>query len=170
MILAGDARWLDARAPRSAAQLRARRRAPAVGRHRLAAQQRHASRPRGRAIAPTLPTARDLFGARLGPVVRPPAPVTLVNVADRIDLFAGTAGQFGGIGAYEPTLDVRGGASAVARLRRDAGRRPPGDRRRAPRQGDRHPHRACRSSRRRVRESAELAELLDRTWTLLRTR
>ena len=39
--------------------------------------------------------------------------MTLVNIADEIDLFAGTAGQFGGIEAFEQTLDVRGGAGAV---------------------------------------------------------
>ncbi len=38
----------------------------------------------------------------------------LVNVVDDIQLFAGTAGQFAGIGAFEQTLDVRGGAGAVA--------------------------------------------------------
>ena len=68
--------------------------------------------PRGRAISPTLPTARDLFGARRREIVRPPAPVALVNTADRIDLFAGTAGS-PRHRRVRATIDVRGGANAV---------------------------------------------------------
>jgi hypothetical protein len=45
--------------------------------------------------------------------VPPESPETLVNVVDNIQLFAGTEGQFGGIGAFEQTLDVRGGARAI---------------------------------------------------------
>ena len=95
--------------------------------------------------------------------------MTVVNTADRIDLFAGTAGQFGGIGAYEPTIDVRGGANAVLAAA-------------ATLETDRQVIVAARVGKgiairtglpefsASLRESAELAELLDRTWTLLRTR
>jgi len=70
--------------------------------------------PRGRAIEPTQPTARDLFGARTRPIERVPAPVSIVNVVDDIQLFAGTEGQFTGITAFEETIDVRGGSRAIA--------------------------------------------------------
>ncbi len=70
--------------------------------------------PRGRAIKPTPATARDLFGARMLAIERPPAPVTLVNVVDDVQLFAGTEGQFGGDRRFEQTADVRGGAAAIA--------------------------------------------------------
>jgi hypothetical protein len=169
VIVAGDARWLDGRA---AVRLRSFVRG---GGTLLSAGTGSLRRsitltPGGRAITPTLPTERDLFGARLRPVVRPPAPVTVVNVADEIDLFAGTAGEFGGIDAFEQTLDVRGGAGAVvaAAATQDA---PP-----------RQVIVAARFGRGVVirtglpefsaslRDDDELAELLDRIWTLLRSR
>ncbi len=168
VIVAGDARWLDARAARSLRDfVRDGGRLLSVGTRSLRSSVRFTAG--GRAIAPTLPTERDLFGARLGRVVRPPAPVTLVNTVDRIDLFAGTAGQFGAIGAYEPTLEVRGGAGALLASA-------------ATLESDRPVIVAARVGRgiairtglpefsASVRGSAELAELLDRTWTLLRTR
>ena len=122
-----------------------------------------------RAIAPTQPTARDLFGARLAPVVRPPAPVTVINVSDEIDLFSGTAGQFGGVDAFEQTLDVRGGSGAIAAAA-------------ATQDGARQVIVAARLGKGLVirpgmpgfspslRSNDELAELLDRIWTLLRSR
>jgi hypothetical protein len=58
--------------------------------------------PRGRLVAPTPPAPTDLFGGRLGALVRPPAPVTLTEAADRIQLFAGTDGEFPGWGTLEP--------------------------------------------------------------------
>ncbi|MEA2190251.1 MAG: hypothetical protein QOI73_372 [Solirubrobacteraceae bacterium] len=113
VILAGDTRWLDARVAR------ALRRFVRDGGNLLSvgtASLRRSVRltPGGRAVEPTAPTPRDLFGARLRAVERPPAPVSLVNVVDDIQLFAGTEGQFGGIGAFEQTVDVRGGSAAVA--------------------------------------------------------
>jgi hypothetical protein len=168
VIIAGDARWLDARAARALRGfVRDGGRLLSVGTRSLRSSVTFT--PGGRAIAPTLPTQRDLFGARLGPVARPPAPVTVVNTADRIDLFAGTAGQFGGVAAYEPTLDVRGGAGAVLASA-------------ATLETDRQVIVAARVGKgivirtglpefsAAVRGSAELTELLDRTWTLLRTR
>jgi hypothetical protein len=166
VILAGDARWLDTRAARRLrAYVRDGGRLLSIGTRSL--QRSVSFTPGGRAISPTLPTVRDLFGARLGPVVR--EPVTLVNSADRIDLFSGTTGLFGGLGAYEPTVDVRGGAAAVLAAA-------------ATQDTDRQVIVAARFGRgivirpglpefsASVRENAELAELLDRTWTLLRTR
>jgi len=92
-----------------------------------------------------------------------------VGSTDRIDLFSGTTGLFSGLGAYEPTIDVRGGANAVLSAA-------------ATQDTDRQVIVAVRSGKgivirtglpefsAGVRENAELAELLDRTWTLLRTR
>ena len=70
--------------------------------------------PRGRAIEPTPPTARDLFGARMRAVERPELPVSVVNVVDDIQLFVGTEGLFNAITAFEETIDVRGGPRAIA--------------------------------------------------------
>ncbi|HEV2060351.1 MAG TPA: N,N-dimethylformamidase beta subunit family domain-containing protein [Solirubrobacteraceae bacterium] len=168
VILAGDTRWLDADAARALRGfVRDGGRLLSVGTRSL--RRSVTFTPGRRAISPTLPTVRDLFGARLRPVVRPPAPVSLVNVIDRIDLFAGTTGQFGGFGLYEQTVDVRGGTDAIAAAA-------------ATQDGDRQVIVAARVGRglvirtglpefsARLRESPELAELLDRTWTLLRTR
>ena len=112
-ILAGDTRWLDVRTARSLrAWVRKGGRLLSVGTGSL---RRTVELTRGgRAVQPTPPTPRDLFGVRLSPVQRPAAPVTVVNVVDDIQLFAGTEGQFGAIGAFEQTLDVRGGPSAIA--------------------------------------------------------
>lgn len=166
VILAGDTRWLDGSAARALRSfVRAGGRLLSVGTGSL--RRSVTFTPGGRAIAPTLPTARDLFGARLRPVVR--EPVTLVNVADEIDLFAGTDGQFGGFGRFEQTIDVRGGTDAIAAAA-------------ASQEGDRQVIVAARVGEglvirtglpefsARVREDAELAELLDRIWTLLRRR
>jgi hypothetical protein len=113
VILAGDTRWLDERAARALRGfVRGGGKLLSVGTRSL--RRTVQLTPHLRAIDPTLPTPRDLFGARLLSVERPPAPVTLVNVVDDVQLFAGTAGQFDGIGAFEQTLDVRGGARAVA--------------------------------------------------------
>ena len=168
VIIAGDARWLDERVGRSLRRfVRGGGRLLTVGTSSL--RRSITLTPRGRAIRPTLPTQRDLFGARLRPVVRPPAPVTVVNVADEIELFAGTAGQFGGIEAFEQTVDVRGGPDAIAAAA-------------ATQDGARQVIVAWRLGEGLVirtglpglsaslRDSPELAELLDRIWTLLRTR
>jgi hypothetical protein len=56
----------------------------------------------GRLVDPTTPAATDLFGARLGAVQRSQQPVTLTEAADRIELFAGTDGQFPGWRVLEP--------------------------------------------------------------------
>ena len=166
VILAGDTRWLDPRAARALRNfVRDGGRLLSVGTGSL--RRSVTFTRRGRAIDPTLPTARDLFGARLGAVVREPA--TIVNVADEIDLFSGTDGQFGGFGLFEPTLDVQGGRDAVAAAA-------------STQEGDRQVIVAARFGQGLVirtglpefsdnlREDAELAELLDRTWTLLRRR
>jgi hypothetical protein len=165
VILAGDTRWLD---PRVARSLRGFVRDGgtllSVGTQSL--RRTATLTPRGRAIEPTLPTPRDLFGARLRPIERPASPVTLVNVVDDIQLFAGTEGQFSGIDAYEQTLDVRGGSNAVAAVA-------------ATQDGRRQVIVASRLGKGVVirpglpdfsaslRRDAELAGFLERAWTLL---
>ena len=138
VILAGDTRWLD---PRVSRALRAFVRAGgtlfSAGTQSL--RRTAELTPRGRAINPTLPTARDLFGARLRPIERLDAPETLTNIVDDIQLFAGTEGQFSGIETFEQTLDVRGGPGRDRGRRGDAGRAPPGHRRHTAGQGHRHP-------------------------------
>ena len=112
VILAGDTRWLDVGVARSLRGfVRGGGRLLSVGTESL---RRSVTITPRRAISPTPATARDLFGARLAAIERPQPPVGLVNVVDDIQLFAGTEGQFAGIGAFEQTLDVRGGAGAIA--------------------------------------------------------
>jgi len=168
VILAGDTRWLDPGAARALRGfVRGGGRLLSVGTQSL--RRSVTFTPGGRAIRPTLPTARDLFGARLRPLVRSPAPVSVVNVSDRIGLFSGTTGQFGGLRSFEPTADVRGGSGAIAAAA-------------ATQEGDRLVIVAARVGKglvirtglpefsASVPNSPELAALLDRTWTLLRTR
>jgi hypothetical protein len=167
VILAGDTRWLDSRV---AGSLRTFVRG---GGTLFSAGTQSLRRtvkltPRGRAIDPTLPTTRDLFGARLRSIEYPASPETLVNVVDDIQLFAGTEGQFSGIDAYEQTLDVRGGSNAVAAAA-------------ATRDGKRQVIVASRLGKGYVirpglpafsanlRRNAELAGFLERAWTLLVT-
>lgn len=168
VILAGDTRWLDGRAARALRRfVRGGGRLLSVGTESL--RRSVTLTPRGRAIQPTLPTTRDLFGARLRPVERPPAPVTVVNVKDEIDLFAGTAGQFAGVEAFEQTIDVRGGAGAVAAAA--ATQDQPREVIVAARFGNGLVIRTGMPEFSvRLRDDAELAELLDSIWTLLRTR
>ena len=165
VILAGDTRWLDGRVARSLrAFVRGGGKLLSVGSDSL--RRTVTLTPRRRAVAPTPPTARDLFGARLRPVERPPVPATLVNVVDNIQLFAGTEGQFSGIGAFEQTVDVRGGARAVEAAA-------------ATQDGRRQVIVASRLGKGLVirpglpdlsaslKTNAELAGFMERTWTLL---
>jgi hypothetical protein len=166
VILAGDARWLDPRVARALRSfVRGGGRLLSVGTGSL--RRSVTLDARDRAVSPTLPTERDLFGARLRPVVR--EPVSLVNVVDGIDLFGGTEGLFAGVDAFEQTLDVRGGARAIAA----AAATQPGDRQVivASRFGDGlviRPGMPDFSAK--LRTNPELATFLSRAWTLLRRR
>jgi hypothetical protein len=167
VILAGDTRWLDAGVARNLrAFVRSGGNVLSVGTDSLRRSVTY-EKLRERAVRPTLPTARDLFGARLRPVVR--EPVSLVNVVDEIELFGGTEGLFGGIDAFEQTLDVRGGPRAIAA----AAATQPGDRQVivASRLGDGLVVRpGIPDFSAKLRSSPELAAFLDSTWTLLRRR
>ena len=80
--------------------------------------------PRGRLIDPTPPAPTDLFGARLGPLDRTPAPVTLTEATDRIELFAGTDGQFPGWNVLEPLQGIGPQARLASSAVTEAGRAP----------------------------------------------
>ena len=112
VILAGDTRWLDPRVSK-ALQGFVRGGGTLFSAGTQSLRRTAELTPRGRAIKPTLPTVRDLFGARLRPIERLDAPATLTNIVDDVQLFAGTAGQFSGITSFEQTLDVRGGSGAI---------------------------------------------------------
>ncbi|MEA2270134.1 MAG: hypothetical protein QOD55_2500 [Solirubrobacteraceae bacterium] len=79
---------------------------------------------RGRLVNPTPAAPTDLFGGRPAPVQRPPAPVTLTEAEDGIELFAGTDGQFPGWRTLEPLAAVgtqgRLASSAVTEAGRPA--------------------------------------------------
>ena len=166
VILAGDTRWLDVGVARALRRfVRGGGRLLSVGTESL--RRSVTLDESDQAAAPTLPTDRDLFGARLRPVVR--EPVTLVNILDDVNLFGGTEGLFGGVDAFEQTLDVRGGARAIAAAA-------------ATQIGDRQVIVASRLGKglvirpglpdfsAKLRTNPELATFLERTWTLLRRR
>jgi hypothetical protein len=167
VILAGDTRWLDTGVARSLRDfVRSGGRLLSAGTDSLR-RSVTLDNERDRAVNPTLPTARDLFGARLRPIVR--EPVSLVNVVDEIELFGGTEGLFPAVDAFEQTVDVRGGSRAVAA----AAATQPGDRQVviASRLGDGLVIRpGIPGFAARLRTSPELATLLQRAWVLLRQR
>lgn len=112
VILAGDTQWMDA-----ALQRRLRRwvtrggRLFNVGVESLRREVRVTPR---RALDPTTPAPRDLFGAQLAPVDRV-AGTSIVVAEDPLRLFEGTDGQFDGFDAYEATRSL-GPASRVVAL------------------------------------------------------
>jgi hypothetical protein len=78
--------------------------------------------PRGRLIDPTPAAPTDLFGGRLSPLQRPPAPLTLTEAADRIQLFTGTNGEFPGWTRLEPLAAVGTQARLLAAAVTENGR------------------------------------------------
>jgi len=119
VILAGDTRWLDEGVGRALRRyVRNGGRVLSVGTNSLRRTVRVSND--GAASNPTLPTTRDLFGARLLAIAR--EPLTLVSTVDDIGLFAGTEGQFPGITSVEETQSVTGGR-IVAAAAADNGRR-----------------------------------------------
>lgn len=80
--------------------------------------------PHGRAIDPTPPAPTDLFGARLAPLTRAPAPVTLTEATDRIELFAGTDGQFPGWDVLQPLQGIGDQGRLLSSAVTEAGRAP----------------------------------------------
>ncbi|MEA2230156.1 MAG: hypothetical protein QOF04_3786, partial [Solirubrobacteraceae bacterium] len=78
--------------------------------------------PRGRLVDPTPAAPTDLFGGRPAPLERAPAPVTLTEAEDRIDLFAGTDGQFPGWRTLEPLAAVGAQGRLASSAVTEAGR------------------------------------------------
>jgi hypothetical protein len=70
--------------------------------------------PCGRLLDPTPAAPTDLFGGRLAPLQRPPAPVALTEASDRIELFAGTNGEFPGWRLLEPLAGLTSQGRLVA--------------------------------------------------------
>lgn len=169
VILAGDTRWLDSRAARGLRDfVRDGGKLFSVGTRSLRRSVTLTSPDDDtiNAIDPTPETARDLFGAALAPIERPAEPATLVNIVDDVQLFAGTGGQFSGIGAFEATTGVRGGSASVAAAA-------------ATQDGQRRVIVAARFGKGLVirpglpafsadlRADSELSSFLERVWTLL---
>jgi N,N-dimethylformamidase beta subunit-like protein len=80
--------------------------------------------PRGRLIDPTPAAPSDLFGGRLGAFTRSSEPVTLTEASDRIELFAGTDGEFTGWHALEPLAGAGDQARLLSSAVTEAGRAP----------------------------------------------
>ncbi|MBJ7332299.1 MAG: hypothetical protein JHC95_20550 [Solirubrobacteraceae bacterium] len=112
VILAGDSIWMDGRL-----QSKLRRWVTRGGRlfnAGIDSLLREARVTPRRALDPTTPAPRDLFGAQLAPVTRAPG-TTIVVSEDPIRLFEGTDGQFPGFDSYEATKSL-GPASRIVAL------------------------------------------------------
>jgi len=118
VILAGDVRWLPPAVGKALRGFVRRGGTLTVfGSQSLLREVRQT--PRARWLDPTAPTVADLFGQRVGPVVR--RPVVLTNFQDDIALFEGTTGEFPGVTRFEET-STGGTARRVAAATTPAGR------------------------------------------------
>lgn len=112
VILAGDTQWMDA-----GLQRRLRRWVTRGGRLYNAgidSLRREVRVTPRRALDPTTPAPRDLFGAQLAPVTTARG-TSIVVAEDPLRLFEGTDGQFDGFDRYEATRSL-GPASRVVAL------------------------------------------------------
>jgi hypothetical protein len=111
VVLAGEARWLDAGLQRALlGYVRGGGRLLVAGPDSL---RRGVRLTPTRAERPTPPTRADLFGAILRPVVREPR-LVLTSTVDRIGLFAGTEGELRGLERMEETASLAPGTELVA--------------------------------------------------------
>jgi flagellar hook assembly protein FlgD len=165
VVLAGDTRWLDVDVQRSLrAWVRDGHRLLQTGTDSL---RRGATVTPTRIESPTQATPRDLFGARLAPVVSQPG-LTLTNTVDRVDLFRGTDGQLGPFGAYEATSGLGADERILAIASTPDAQH---DVLIASRVGDGVVVRlGIPDFAQRLSTDPELVTLLKRTWTLLRFR
>ena len=164
VLLAGDTVWLTEDVRRGLRGFVARGGTLAsLGTGSLRAEVRQTA---DRLVEPTRPEATDLFGARLGRVERRRVPLTILEDDPRLQLFAGEEGLFERVEAWEPTQsagsEARLASSAVtpdgravivaARFGRGLVVRP-----------------GIPGFASRLSVDVASAELLARTWTLLRT-
>jgi hypothetical protein len=123
VLLPSDTRWLP-----SALQERLRqfaRRGGTVASLGLDSLRRQVRlTPRGRLIDPTPAAPTDLFGGRLGAFTRSSEPFSLTEASDRIELFAGTDGEFAGWHALEPLVGIGDQARLLSSAVTEAGRAP----------------------------------------------
>jgi hypothetical protein len=123
VLLPSDVRWLPATLQRRLRRfVRGGGTLASFGLDSLRCQVRLT--PRGRLVEPTPPAPTDLFGARLAPLQRVPAPVTLTEAADRIELFAGTDGEFPGWRTIEPLAGLGGRGRLASSAVTEGGRAP----------------------------------------------
>ena len=107
VLIAGDATWLpDALQRRLLAFVKNGGTLVSIGTGALRRSARLT--PHLRLDRPTAPADQDLFGSRVDPVRRLPAPVDLTNSKDTIGLFDGTAGLFRGFRTIEATEPAAG--------------------------------------------------------------
>jgi len=114
VILAGDERWLPARAQVALRQYVSEGgRVASFGVDSLRRQVRLTA---ARIVDPTTPAPTDTFGFTLGALVT--KPVTLTNLVDKINLFGGDVfggtGQFERYRVYEPVDGLPSGAKTLA--------------------------------------------------------
>ena len=164
ILIAGDAVWLteDVRTRLRAFVARGGTLA-SLGTGSLRAEVQQTSEELRR---PSKPGQTDLFGSRIGPVVRRRADLTILEDDDTVQLFAGEEGLFEDVAAWEPTISPGAEARRVAAAVTPDGRevifaarfgkglvvRP-----------------AIPGFVTRVRSDPASSELLGRIWTLLRT-
>jgi hypothetical protein len=116
VILAGDERWLTADAQKRLADYV--RRGRSIATFGVDSLRRQVRLTPETIEDPTAPARTDAFGATLGPLRRTKVGLTITNLTDEIQLFAGNVvggtGQFSGYHAYQPVQSVGPGAKIVA--------------------------------------------------------
>jgi flagellar hook assembly protein FlgD len=112
VLLAGDTRWLPTRVgARLRRFVRGGGTLASFGTQSLRAQV--SVSPHDRLFQPTALDEEDLFGARIGRLVRT-APTTLTSVVDKLQWFAGGTGELAGYTRYEPTLRLGKGLERLS--------------------------------------------------------
>ena len=122
VLIAGDATWLTQDVRRQLRAFVARGGVLAsFGTRSLRSVVRQTPR---RLLDPTPVGDEDLFGARLAPVVRKPATLSILNDDARLQLFAGGEGLFPGVTAWEATRSVGSEAKLLSTAVTQQGNRP----------------------------------------------
>jgi hypothetical protein len=112
VLIAGDAVWLTEDVRRQLRSFVADGGVLAsLGTGSLRSEVRQTQR---RLLDPSPPGAVDLFGARLGAVVKRRVDLTILEDDQRLQLFAGEEGLFEGVEAWEPTVSPGSEARRVS--------------------------------------------------------